>query len=63
MNQMMTMSLWLGMISVYLYGRCRSCFFSPTRDSPKKARAKEPSTPSNISKTAPIRQLIFDTAV
>lgn len=34
---------------------------SPTQDSPKKARAKEPLTPSKISKTA--RQLIFDAAV
>ena len=34
---------------------------SPTRDSPKKARAKEPTTPSKISKSA--RQLVFDTAV
>ena len=43
--------------------RCDICFFmfnivhtddfclSPTQDSPKKARAKEPSTPSKISKT------------
>jgi hypothetical protein len=36
-------------------------FISPTRDSPKKARAKEPSSPSKISKSA--RQLIFDDAV
>lgn len=31
---------------------------SPTRDSPKKARAKEPSTPSKSA-----RQRLFDAAV
>jgi hypothetical protein len=35
--------------------------YSPTRDSPKKARAKEPTTPSKIAKSA--RQLVFDVAV
>jgi hypothetical protein len=34
---------------------------SPTRDSPKKARAGEPSTPSKVLKSA-ARQLVFDTA-
>ena len=35
---------------------------SPTRDSPKKARDKEPSTPKKVQKSVQ-RQLIFDTAV
>jgi hypothetical protein len=35
--------------------------YSPTQDSPKKARAKEPSTPSKVLKSA--RQLVFDAAV
>jgi len=38
----------------------RPPYFSPTRDSPKKPRAKQPSTPSKASKGC---QLIFDTAV
>jgi hypothetical protein len=58
----MTVSSYLGMISVIFNVVHADDFcFSPTRDSPKKARAKEPSTPSKISKTA--RQLVFDTAV
>ena len=36
---------------------------SPTRDSPKKARAKEPSTPSKSSESVHQRQIIFDAAV
>ena len=36
-------------------------YSSPTQDSPKKARAKEPFTPSKISKSAHL--LIFDTAI
>jgi hypothetical protein len=35
---------------------------SPTRDSPKKARSKDPSTPMKVQKSVQ-RQLIFDTAV
>ena len=35
---------------------------SPTRDSPKKARSKDPSTPTKVPKSVQ-RQLIFDVAV
>lgn len=35
---------------------------SPTRDSPKKARSKEPSTPMKVQ-TSVQRQLVFDAAV
>jgi hypothetical protein len=64
---MTTMFLSLGMIS---YQFCLfniwivliSLHESPTRDSPKKARAKESSTPSKGSKSV-ARQLIFDAAV
>jgi hypothetical protein len=37
-------------------------FISPVHDSPKKARFKEPSTPSKMVKDAG-RQLVFDNAV
>ena len=54
-------------LSVLLYSKYRLFWYlpsheSPTRDSPKKARAKEPSTPSKGSKSVG-RQLIFDAAV
>lgn len=49
------------MVYCIQYIVCSDDFHSPTRDSPKKARAKEPSTPSKTLKSA--RQLVFDAAV
>lgn len=60
------MSLFLGKI-YYCFVIFKILIFwqiphiSPTRDSPKKPRAKEPSTPSKISKSE--RQITFDAAM
>ena len=60
MNLMKMMSLSLGMILI-LMSKISIVLTSssPTRDSPKKPRAKEPSTPSKSS----ARQHLFDAAV
>ena len=60
---MMT-TLWLGKYIIHFFiiiVYSNDFHASPTQDSPKKARVKEPSTPSKISGSA--RQLVFDTAV
>ena len=62
---MKTMSLSPGMVYHPLVVVILTMFMpSPTRDSPKKARAKEPSTPSGskITKSS-ARQAVFDTTV
>ena len=63
------MSLSLGMIYTIIFinpnivSSDKISHLSPTRDSPKKARAKEPSTPLEPSESVHQRQKIFDAAV
>ena len=63
-SQMMKMFLSQGMSYAFYYLFMSVVYwlwFSPIHDSPKKATAKEPSTPSKKVKNAD-RQLVFDKA-